>query len=97
MRRFLEHDKWIVKWVALFGLVYFNQTISAQNTEIQQRIFTTGKWIKLEFNQSDVYKITFNDLKSWGFNLTNIDPREIHFYAIQGSELDLVNKANSLY
>jgi len=94
MRRFLEHNKWIVKWVALFGLVYYNQTVSAQNTEIQQQIFTTGKWVKLEFNQSDVYKITYNDLKSWGFNLSNIDPREIHFYAIQGSELDLVNKAN---
>jgi hypothetical protein len=83
MRRFLEHNKWIIKWVGLFGLVYFNQIVSAQNTEIQQRIFTTGKWVKLEFNQSDVYKISYNDLKSWGFNPASMDPRDIHFYSIQ--------------
>lgn len=94
MRRFLEHNKWVVKWVALFGLFFLDHTVIAQNTEIQQRIFTTGKWVKLEFNQSDVYKITYNDLKSWGFNLAEVDPREIHFYAIQGNELDLVNKSN---
>lgn len=94
MRRFLEHNKWVVKCVALSGLFFLDHTVIAQNTEIQQRIFTTGKWVKLEFNQSDVYKITYNDLKSWGFNLAEVDPREIHFYAIQGNELDLVNKSN---
>jgi hypothetical protein len=70
-----------------------NNPLFAQNPEIEQRIFTSGKWVKLEFNNSEVYKVTYNDLKNWGFNPNNIDPRDIHFYAIQGSELELINRS----
>ncbi len=94
MHRFLKYRKWAFSWVSMLGMGFLNQTIQAQNVEIQQTIFTTGKWVKLEFNQSEVYKITYNDLKSWGFNLSNMDPRDIHFFAVQGSELSLVNKAD---
>ncbi len=89
-------NKWskILCLASLILICQSNSTALAQSAEIQQRVFTTGKWVKLEFGASDVYKVTYNDLKNWGFDLSNLDPRDFHFYAIQGAELDLVNRSN---
>lgn len=57
----------------------------------QSSILKTGKWIQLEFPNNGAYKITGNDLISYGFDLTKFNPKKLHFYAIQGPQLSLIN------
>ncbi len=57
----------------------------------QTGILESGKWIQLEFKQTGVYKITYNDLKSYGFEVGDFNPKKLHFYAVQGPQTSLVN------
>ncbi len=57
----------------------------------QSNILKSGKWIQLEFPNNGVYKITPNDLVAFGLDLSQINPKKLHFYAIQGPQLSLLN------
>lgn len=39
-----------------------------------------GDWYKIGLNETGVYKLTYNDLKSLGLNLSNLDPRTLRIY-----------------
>lgn len=62
-------------------------------THLNAQILSSGKWVQLEFKQTGVYKITYNDLKSFGFDVTTLNPKKLHFYAVQGNNLSLINDA----
>jgi len=54
-------------------------------------ILSSGKWVKLQFANTGVYKIDYNQLILFGMNPTNLNPQNIHFYSIQGKELSETN------
>ena len=58
-------------------------------------ILSSGKWVKLEFSNTGVYKINYNQLVQFGINPTNLNPQNIHFYSIQGKELSETNDSLS--
>jgi len=54
-------------------------------------ILSSGKWVKLEFSNTGIYKINYDQLLQYGFNPTSLNPQNIHFYSIQGKELSETN------
>ncbi len=61
------------------------------STFASAQILTNGKWVQLEFKQTAVYKITYNDLKNYGFDINSVNPKNLHFYTVQGNQLSLLN------
>jgi hypothetical protein len=66
----------------------------------QQRIYKvssvldSGKWYKLGVKESGIYRITYSDLQSMGFNPSSIDPRNIALYGNGGAMLPEANAAS---
>ncbi|MCL9979875.1 MAG: type IX secretion system sortase PorU [Bacteroidia bacterium] len=54
-------------------------------------VSASGKWVKLEFDRTGVYKIDYNKLKDWGFNPSNINPQLIRCFSVQGDGIPIVN------
>ena len=54
-------------------------------------VSASGKWVKLEFDRTGVYKIDYNKLKDWGFNPSNINPQVIRCFSVQGDGIPIVN------
>ncbi len=57
----------------------------------QDRWLDDGKWIKLSFNKSGIYRISFDDLESWGFKPNQISEQNFHLLGIQGEILSSTN------
>ncbi len=75
-----------------FLIVIFLYSSRLSNSLLAQGgILESGKWIQLEFKQSGVYKITSNDLKNYGFDVANLNPKKLHFYTVQGPQISLIN------
>lgn len=53
-----------------------------------QSIFKTNRCIKVSVTENGVYKITYEDLKDWGFN----DVGNISIYGNGAGEMNLINK-----
>ena len=58
---------------------------------IANGIFSAGKWVKLEFANTGVYRVGYNQLVQFGINPSNLNPQNIHFYSVQGKELSETN------
>ena len=57
-------------------------------------ILSSGKWVKLEFGNTGVYKIDYAQCISLGLNPSSMNPMNIHFYSIQGDQLNETNDSN---
>ena len=73
----------------LFNLLYF--ILFPMGLFSQTGFLSSGKWVQLEFPTSGVYKITQTELKNYGIDVANLNPKKLHFYAIQGPQLSLIN------
>ncbi len=73
--------------VALLLLLFF----SIANSFAQTRWFENGKWVKLNFDQTGVYKITYENIESWGLNPSQINLDYYHLLGIQGNILSSIN------
>jgi len=53
-------------------------------------VLGSGKWIKIKTKDKGIYKITFDQLKSWGFS----NPDQVSMYGNGGYILPVLNKDN---
>lgn len=53
-------------------------------------VLGSGKWIKIKTKDKGIYKITFDQLKSWGFS----NPDQVSMYGNGGYMLPVLNKDN---
>jgi len=51
-------------------------------------ILGSGKWIKIKTKNKGIYKVTYDQLKTWGFN----NPEQVSVYGNGGLMLPLLNK-----
>ena len=51
----------------------------------------TGNWYKIGLPESGIYKLTYEDLKTLGINVSSIDPRQIKVYHNGGGVLPEMN------
>ena len=58
-----------------------------KNTYIQNSVLASGKWYKIAVPISGVYKLTYDDLKKLGMDLSTLDPRNIRIYGNGGGML----------
>ena len=74
-------------------LVFFSVIgFSSAQTRSEQLTFTSGKWIKIQFNGDNVYKVSYEDLIEWGFTTGDIKQDAFHYYTVQG---DILQETNS--
>jgi hypothetical protein len=53
----------------------------------QSSVLGSGKWVKMSFSESGLYKITWNKLREFGFDPSDIDPKNIAIYGQTGGML----------
>lgn len=53
----------------------------------QGSVLSEGRWIKMSFKESGVYKITWNKLREMGIEPATIDPRNLAIYGNSGGML----------
>ena len=51
----------------------------------------SGDWYKIGLSETGIYKLTYNDLKDLGLDLSNLDPRTIRIYHNGGGVLPELN------
>ncbi len=56
-------------------------------SKIGNSVLATGQWVKFEAPAEGIYKIDRAKLESFGFNVSNIDPRTIKIYNNGGKQL----------
>ena len=61
----------------------------------EKSVLSSGNWYKLGITQSGIYKITYQDLKSWGVNPENVDPRTISLHGSGGGMMPELNASNT--
>jgi hypothetical protein len=70
----------------LISICFFNSPLNAQ-----EAFLSSGEWVKLSFPSSGIYKITYSDLTNYGFDMSNLNPKNIHLYGVQGTEIPVKN------
>ena len=53
----------------------------------QRSAMASGDWYKIGLPQTGIYKLTYDELKSLGINVDNVDPRQIRVYHNGGGVL----------
>lgn len=71
--------------IILLSFCFFHPMIA------QDRWLDGGKWVKLSFNKSGIYKVTFEDLESWGLMPNQVSENNFHLLGIQGEILSSLN------
>ena len=56
-------------------LLFWGTIMFAQNS-----VLSTGNWYKIAVEVTGIYKITYNDLVSYGINPGQINPKHIRLY-----------------
>ncbi len=74
-------------WTILLGHLLC-LSIRAQNS-----VLSTGKWYKIAVSQSGIHKITAQDLREWGIDISQINPKNIAIYGNGGGMLPQPNNA----
>jgi hypothetical protein len=46
----------------------------------QNSVFSSGDWHKISVEESGIYKLSYNDLQSFGIDVGNIDPQNLSLY-----------------
>jgi hypothetical protein len=75
----------------LFALLLFVFALKAKG---QSSALSTGKWYKVAVEKNGVYRISYNDFRQMGFDVSNIDPRKIKIFGNQGGMLPQANAAS---
>ncbi len=74
-------------------LVSFEIRLSTQNNRnipvntrsyASESVLNTGNWYKMGIMKTGIYKITYSDLQSLGFDMNTLDPRHIRIYGNGG-------------
>ena len=63
------------------------QTALAQNNSV----LASGEWVKLEIEESGIYKISYSDILGYGLSVEDIDPKNIRLYGNGGGMLPQAN------
>lgn len=63
--------KHVITLFIIFPLIAFTQ---------QNSILSTGDWYKIAVEETGIYKVTYDDLESYGIDIDNIDPRYLALY-----------------
>lgn len=71
--------------VLLLGLMGVFYSLSGQS------FLSNGKWAQVEIKQSGLHRITYGELKSLGFQMDQMDPRNFQIFGAQGKELNQNN------
>lgn len=58
-------------------------------------VLSEGTWVKMEFSEHGVYKIDRSTLSSMGFDINNIDPRNLAIFGLPGGMLPQDNASYS--
>ncbi len=46
----------------------------------QNSILSSGDWYKIAVEETGIYKVTYNNLESYGIDVDNIDPRNLALF-----------------
>nr|WP_302179992.1 type IX secretion system sortase PorU [Chryseosolibacter indicus] len=58
-----------------------------------QSVLASGNWYKVSVQKDGVYKITYNQLKTMGFNVGAVNPKKISIFGNSGGMLPQLNNA----
>ncbi|MCD7972679.1 MAG: type IX secretion system sortase PorU [Candidatus Azobacteroides sp.] len=61
-----------------------NRSAHSINSDIESSVLSSGKWVKIRISETGIYKITYEDLITWGFN----NPSRVQLYGYGGWPLD---------
>jgi hypothetical protein len=61
--------------------------------QAQNSVLSTGKWYKIAVSQTGIHKITAQNLRDWGVDITQINPKNIAIYGNGGGMLPQPNNA----
>lgn len=65
---------------------------SASNQKYATRsAMASGNWYKIGLPESGIYKLTYDELKNLGINISSVDPRQIRIYHNAGGVLPEMN------
>ena len=67
-------------------LLIFASALFAQNS-----VLSSGNWYKISVSKSGLHKITAQNLRDWGIDITQINPRNIAIYGNGGGMLPQAN------
>lgn len=56
-------------------------------------VLAEGQWVKMEFTKNGIYKINSTTFANMGFDINNVDPRNIAIYGMPGGMLPQANDA----
>lgn len=73
----------------LIGFILTMNLLGQENS-----VLASGQWVKIETEEKGVYKISRTTLQSMGFDLSNLDPRDLVLYGIPEGMLPQANDAN---
>ncbi|PIQ47230.1 MAG: hypothetical protein COW03_16210 [Cytophagales bacterium CG12_big_fil_rev_8_21_14_0_65_40_12] len=85
------------KHISLIGALLLLFTLQAHGQD--NSVLSSGKWVKMEFAQEGVYKIDRTLLSNMGFDVANLDPRNLAIYGNNGGMLPQalsIERANDL-
>lgn len=87
----LESDDMVAETNLYDSLLYIPSGSWAQPEYAQQSAMSSGDWYKIGLTETGIYRLTYNDLRDLGLNLSNLDPRTIRIYHNGGGVLPELN------
>jgi hypothetical protein len=81
--------------IILFNILTFLVANNLKGQTYNPFISSSGKWVKLEFDRTGVFKIDYNKLKDWGFNPSLINPQVIRCFSVQGEGIPIINDSSN--
>lgn len=77
-----------MKYVVILLSSFISLSLQAQNS-----VLSTGKWYKIAVSQTGIYKITAQNLREWGIDISQINPKNIAIYGNGGGMLPQPNNS----
>lgn len=62
-------------------------TLKSGRTYAEHSVLATGSWYKLAVNNAGVFRITYSELKNFGIDMTNLNPKNIRIFGNGGGML----------
>jgi len=90
VRRNSQIEKLVEFSVSVKGRSNLLKSASSAYSWKTTSVLGSGKWIKIKTKDKGIYKITFDQLKSWGFS----NPEQVSMYGNGGHMLPVLNKDN---
>jgi hypothetical protein len=77
----------LISFKLSFSYTYVNQKSGKSWSFSSHSNLASGYWYKVGVSQNGIYKLTYSDMASMGFNVDQIDPRNIAVYGQGGKPL----------